>query len=46
MFFFSPTDPVAWGADLRVPPYSPLMSTGRTVFLVPVRQWSDGTADR
>jgi hypothetical protein len=46
MFFLPPTDPVTWGADLRG---SPILSTkdaqGRlTVFLVPVGQWSDGTA--
>jgi hypothetical protein len=48
MFFFSKTDPVAWGAGL---PGSPIFAFNDkwedlTVFLVPVRQWSDGTADR
>jgi hypothetical protein len=48
MFFFSKTDPVAWGAGL---PGSPIFAfddkwEDLTVFLVPVRQWSDGTADR
>src|SRR6516162_807867 len=48
MFFFSQTDPVAWGAGL---PDSPIFAFNDkwedlTVFLVPVRQWSDGTADR
>jgi hypothetical protein len=46
MFFLPPTDPAAWGADL---PGSPIISAkdpqGRmTVFMVPVGQWSDGTA--
>jgi len=48
MFFFSQTDPAAWGADL---PGSPIIAFNDTwerltVFLVPVRRWSDGTADR
>jgi hypothetical protein len=48
MFFLSQTDPVAWGAGL---PGSPIFAFNDkwedlTVFLVPVRQWSDGTADR
>jgi hypothetical protein len=48
MFFVSQADPAAWGADL---PGSPIMAfkdtwEGVTVFLVPVREWSDGTADR
>ena len=48
MFFFSQTDAAAWGADL---PGSPIIAFNDTwerltVFLVPVRQWSDGTADR
>jgi hypothetical protein len=48
MFFFSQTDPVAWGAGL---PDSPIFAFNDkwedlTVFLVPVRQWSDGTDDR
>jgi hypothetical protein len=48
MFFVSQTDPAAWGADL---PGSPIMAfrdtwEGMTVFLIPVREWSDGTADR
>ena len=46
MFFLPPTDPVIWGADL---PGSPILATkdpqGRlTIFMVPVGQWSDGTA--
>src|SRR6266851_1058171 len=48
MFFFSSTDPAAWGADL---PDSPIIAFNDTwehltTFLIPVRQWSDGTADR
>jgi hypothetical protein len=47
MFFFSQTDPAAWGAGQ---PGSPIIAFNDTwerltVFLVPVRQWSDGTAD-
>ena len=47
MFFFSQTDPVAWGAGL---PGSPILAFNDTrehltTFLIPVRQWSDGTAD-
>jgi hypothetical protein len=48
MFFFSQADPAAWGADL---PGSPIIALNDswehlTTFLVPVRQWSDGTADQ
>ncbi len=48
MFFVSQSDPAAWGADL---PGSPIIAFNdtwerMTTFLVPVRQWSDGTADR
>ena len=47
MFFLSQTDPAAWGAGVQG---SPILAfddkwEGLTVFLVPVRQWSDGTAD-
>ena len=47
MFFISQTDPAAWGAGLEG---SPILSfndkwEALTVFLVPVRQWSDGTPD-
>ncbi len=47
MFFASQTEPAAWGADL---PGSPVIAFNDTwehmvVFLVPVRRWSDGTAD-
>jgi hypothetical protein len=48
MFFYSGTEPAAWGADL---PGSPILSSDAkqeqlTTFLVPVRQWSDGSDDR
>ena len=48
MFFFSRADPSAWGADL---PGSPIIAFNdtwehMTVFLIPVRRWSDGTADQ
>ncbi len=47
MFFVSQADPAAWGAGL---PGSPIIAFNDTwehltTFLVPVRQWSDGTAD-
>jgi hypothetical protein len=47
MFFFSSTDPAAWAASL---PGSPILAFDNkwehlTVFLIPVRQWSDGTDD-
>jgi hypothetical protein len=47
MFFYSRTEPDAWGADL---PGSPILAVNDTwehltTFLVPVRQWSDGTDD-
>ena len=46
MFFARLTDPSVWGADL---PGSPIIAGNdvpgrRTVFLIPVGQWSDGTA--
>ena len=46
MFFLPLTDPTTWGADLPGSPVIGLKDTpGRlTVFLVPVGQWSDGTA--
>lgn len=48
MFFASQTEPATWGADL---PGSPIISfhdtwEHLTTFLVPVRRWSDGTADQ
>jgi len=47
MFFVEPTDPAAWGAGLAG---SPIIgaedSEDRlTIFMVPVRKWSDGTSD-
>jgi hypothetical protein len=47
MFFSSESDPAAWGANL---PGSPVIASSNTrehvtTFLVPVLQWSDGTAD-
>ena len=47
MFFASQADPAAWGAGL---PGSPIFAFNDTweqliTFLVPVRVWSDGTAD-
>jgi hypothetical protein len=47
MFFLPPTEPGAWGAGL---PESPLFGSQDdlvrvTVFFIPVRKWSDGTAD-
>jgi hypothetical protein len=46
MFFLPPSDPAAWGANL---PGSPILAAedvpgGLTIFMVPVAQWSDGTA--
>lgn len=48
MFFVPQTDPATWGAGL---PGSPIFTFNDTwehmvVFLVPVRQWSDGTSDQ
>ena len=47
MFFVSQADPVAWGAGLPGSPILALNDTVEhlTVFLIPVRQWSDGTPD-
>jgi hypothetical protein len=47
MFFLPLTDPAAWGAGL---PGSPIIGfedtqDRLTVYLIPVGQWSDGTAD-
>jgi hypothetical protein len=47
MFFLPLAEPAAWGANL---PGSPVIASSvpaekSTVFLVPVGQWSDGTAD-
>jgi hypothetical protein len=48
MFFVAQADPAAWGADL---PGSPIIAVNDTwehltTFMVPVREWSDGTADQ
>jgi hypothetical protein len=47
MFFYSRTDPAAWGAGLPGSPIFAFNDTWEhlTTFLVPVRVWSDGTAD-
>ena len=47
MFFVSQTDPAAWGAGVHGSPIFALNDKWEalTVFLVPVRQWSDGTPD-
>ena len=47
MFFLPHTDPAAWGAGAEGSPIFVFDDKweGMTVFLVPVRQWSDGTAD-
>jgi hypothetical protein len=47
MFFYSETDPASWGADL---PDSPVLAINDawehlTIFLLPVKKWSDGTPD-
>jgi hypothetical protein len=47
MFFAPETKAATWGADL---PGSPILTFGYsqdrlTVFMIPVRRWSDGTAD-
>lgn len=47
MFFIPQTDGVTWGADL---PGSPIMADKEaedrlTIFMIPVRKWSDGTMD-
>ena len=48
MFFYSGTEPAAWGAGLPGSPIFAFNDTWQdlTTFLVPVREWSDGTADR
>jgi len=47
MFYVPSVDAKAWGADL---PGSPILSTDdpddrMTIFLIPVKKWSDGTPD-
>ncbi len=48
MFFVSQSDPAAWGADQKGSPILAFNDSweGMTVFLIPVREWSDGTPDR
>jgi hypothetical protein len=45
MFFTPPTESKAWGADLPGSPIITFQNTEErlTVFLIPVRRWSDGT---
>jgi hypothetical protein len=47
MFFVSQGDPGAWGAGMQGSPIFALNDKWEdlTIFLVPVRQWSDGTPD-
>jgi hypothetical protein len=47
MFFVSQAEPKTWGANLEGAPIFAFSDTGGqfTTFLVPVRKWSDGTAD-
>jgi hypothetical protein len=47
MFFYSEIDPAAWGVGLPGSPIYAFNDTWEhlTTFLVPVRVWSDGTAD-
>ena len=47
MFFVSQTAPTAWGAGVDGSPIFAFDDKWEdlTIFLVPVRQWSDGTAD-
>jgi hypothetical protein len=47
MFFVPLTEPEAWGAGLAGSPVIAFKDTQErhTVFMIPVRKWSDGTAD-
>jgi hypothetical protein len=47
MFFASDANPAVWGAGLPGSPVLALTDAWErlTTFLVPVRRWSDGTAD-
>lgn len=47
MFFYSEADPAAWGADLQGSPIFAFHDTSEhlTILFIPVREWSDGTAD-
>jgi hypothetical protein len=48
MFSFSSTDPAAWAANLPGSPSFEFNDSWEhlTIFLISVRQWSDGTEDR
>ena len=48
MFFYSQIDPATWGVGQQGSPIFAFNDTWEhlTTFLVPVRQWSDGTDDR
>jgi hypothetical protein len=48
MFFLSQTDPAAWGANVQGSPIFAFNDKWEnvTIFLVPVRRWSDGTTDQ
>src|SRR5262249_6238671 len=48
MFFYSQTDPATWGVGQPGSPIFAFNDTWEhmTTFMVPVRQWSDGTDDR
>jgi hypothetical protein len=48
MFFVSQADPAAWGAGAQGSPIVAFNDKWEnlTIFLVPVREWSDGTPDR
>lgn len=48
MFFAPQTDPATWGADQAGAPVIASSEAAEhiTVFMIPVRKWSDGTADR
>ena len=48
MFFVSQSEPAAWGAELPGSPIYAFNDTWEhlTTYLVPVREWSDGTEDQ
>ena len=47
MFFYSDTDPAAWGANLAGSPVVGIADPAEhlTQFVIPVQRWSDGTED-
>lgn len=46
MMFFAPaSDPVSWGAGLDGSPVLAAKDAYITIFMIPVRKWSDGTTD-